>query len=186
MPDHPLIPVAAGAELYAQASEPAETPAPAPDGDGGIWYPLSAVILGLDGDPWSYETGDNVRSGVAIADGTAVVGSSDNNVYGIDISDGTEQWSYETGDIIRSGVAIADGTAVVGSFDNNVYGIDISDGTEQWSYATGDEVESGVAIADGTAVVGSNDNNVYGLQQQSGQRYETPRISTGTEWVREF
>ena len=145
MPDHPLIPVGAGAELYAQATEPAETPAPAPDGDGGIWYPLIELTVGV-----------------------------------------TEQWSYATGDRVQSGVAIADGTAVVGSDDNNVYGIDISDGTEQWSYETGDSVQSGVAIADGTAVVGSNDNNVYGLLQQTEQRYETPRISTGTEWASEL
>ena len=144
MPDHPLIPVAAGAELYVQETEPAETPAPAPDGDGGIWYPL------------------------------------------IELSGGTEQWSYETGGGIQSGVAIADGTAVVGSNDTNVYGLDISDGTEQWSYATGGDVTSGVAIADGTAVVGSFDNNVYGLQQQTEQRYERPRISTGTEWASKF
>ena len=88
MPDHPLIPVGAGAELYAQPTEPAETPAPAPDGDGGIWYPLIELLSGTE--QWSYETGDDIRSGVAIADGTAVIGSDDYNVYGIDISDGTE------------------------------------------------------------------------------------------------
>lgn len=123
MPDHPLTAVGAAADLYVQETEPAETPQPAPNGDGGVWYPLTQLVTGLDGSPWSYTTGDDVLSGVAISDGTAVVGSNDNNVYGIDLSDGTEQWSYSTGDIVLSGVAISNGTAVVGSGDNNVYGL---------------------------------------------------------------
>jgi len=121
MPDHPLTAVGGGADLYVQATEPAETPSPAPDGDGGIWYPTTQLDGGTE--LWSYATGNLILSGVAIADGTAVVGSFDNSVYGIDIADGTEVWSYATGDLIVSGVAIADGTAVVGSNDNSVYGL---------------------------------------------------------------
>lgn len=101
MPDHPLTAVGGGASIYVQATEPTETPQPAPDGDGGVWYPLT-------------------------------------------------------------------------QFDG---------GTEQWSYATGGSVKSGVAIANGTAVVGSEDNNVYGLQQQTENKYETPQLSDGTNWV---
>jgi len=81
MPDHPLTAVGGGADLYVQATEPAETPSPAPDGDGGIWYPTTQLDGGTE--LWSYATGDVVRSGVAIADGTAVVGSNDNSVYGL-------------------------------------------------------------------------------------------------------
>jgi len=123
MPDHPLTAVGGGASLYVQETEPTETPQPAPDGDGGIWYPLTQRITGLDGSPWSYSTGGDALSGVAISNGTAVVGSDDNNVYGINLSDGTEQWSYSTGGRVLSGVAISNGTAVVGSYDNNVYGL---------------------------------------------------------------
>jgi len=81
MPDHPLTAVSGGASLYVQATEPTETPQPAPDGYGGIWYPLTQLDGGTE--QWSYSTGDRVRSGVAISDGTAVVGSNDNNVYGL-------------------------------------------------------------------------------------------------------
>jgi outer membrane protein assembly factor BamB len=64
--------------------------------------------------------------------------------------------------------------------------IDITDGSELWSFSTGGSVQSGVAIEGGTAVVGSDDGNVYGLQQQAVTRYDTPRVSDGTNWSRQL
>jgi len=223
MPEHPLTAVGGGASLYVQETEPTETPQPAPDGDGGVWYPLT-VFSGGD-EQWSFTTGGDVTSGVAIDSGTAVVGSADNNVYGLDITDGSQQWSFTTGDIISSNIEITNGTAVVGNATGNAYGLAVSDGTEQWNFTTGSEFDrfygvaidngtvvfgvnngnaygvnvtdgteqweftttgnfaGGAAIADNTAVLGNVDDNAYGLRVQTVSKYDTPKLSDGTNWV---
>ena len=142
-------------------------------------YVLTVLIIGINVaaapaaaaanlTTWEYSTGGVVASGVDIENGTAVVGSGDGNVYGIDTTDGSEQWSYDTGSYIQSGVAIQDETAVVGSGNYNIYGIDITDGSEKWSFSTGLVVDSGIAIENGTAVVGSQDDKIYGIDISDG------------------
>jgi len=155
-----------GANIY--VTEPSE-PQPSVGGEGDLWYQLNEFLSSLTSPPsWTYTTGGAVESGIAISNGTAVVGSDDNNVYGLALSDGTEQWSFTTGSAVESGIAISNGTAVAASYDGIVYGLALSDGTEQWSFTTGSAVVSGIAISNGTAVVGSNDNTVYGLALSDG------------------
>lgn len=72
---------------------------------------------------WAFETNSDVRSSPAVVNGTVYVGSFDNNVYGIDASEGTEQWRFQTGDEVRTSPVVADGTVYVGSVDNNVYAL---------------------------------------------------------------
>ena len=70
---------------------------------------------------WSYQTGFNVRSSPAVADGKVFVGSSDNKVYCLDASDGSLIWTYQTGGDVRSSPAVADGKVFVGSRDDKIY-----------------------------------------------------------------
>jgi len=46
---------------------------------------------------WSYATGGAVTSSPAVANGAVYVGSTDNNVYALNASTGTEMWSYNIG-----------------------------------------------------------------------------------------
>jgi len=56
---------------------------------------------------WSFATGDDVDSGIAVDDTAVYAGSDDNNVYGIDKSDGSQIWSFTTGDNVRSGIGLS-------------------------------------------------------------------------------
>ena len=151
-----------------------------PVGDrGDVWYPLTGT--GGDG-VWSFET-DNVRSGVAVADGVVYAGSDDNSLYAVDAEDGTEVWSFSTGGDIRSGVAVADGVVYAGSFDDSLYAVDASEGTEVWSFSTGGLIFSGVTVADGVVYAGSDGNSLYARFAQDGSRYKQPRLSNGTNWI---
>lgn len=122
---------------------------------------------------------------MAISNGTVVIGSKDDNIYGLDVTNGSEVWSYLTGGIVLSGAAILDETAIMGCRDNNVYGVNLLDGTKEWEYTAGDYVESGIAIDDvsNLAVVGSDDTNVYGLQATNSDTYDTPKVSNGDVWI---
>jgi len=70
---------------------------------------------------WNYTTGDLVVSSPAVANGVVFAGSSDNNVYALNASDGSSVWNYTTGDWVVSSPAVANGVVFVGSIDGNLY-----------------------------------------------------------------
>ncbi|MFC6720687.1 PQQ-binding-like beta-propeller repeat protein [Halobacteriaceae archaeon SHR40] len=133
---------------------------------------------------WEFRT-DRVRSSPTVVDGTVFIGSGgifvgeSNNVYALDVGDGSEQWRFETGSGVESSPTVVDGTVFVGSYDDNVYAIDAGDGTEQWRFGTGGLVESSPTVVDGTVFVGSTDDNVYALDADTGD--EQWRLKTGAE-----
>ena len=117
----------------------------------------------------AFETGDRVRSSLAISsDGSTVfVGSNDMNLYAFDAANGTQKWGFQTGSHVRSSPAISsDGTTVfVGSLDGKLYAVHAASGTQKWAFVTGYGVYSSPALSsDGTTVfVGSADKNLYAV-----------------------
>jgi len=85
---------------------------------------------------------------------------------------------------VESGVAVADGTVFFGR-RHNAYAVDAATGDEEWSFATEGDVRSGVAVADGTVFFGSR-HNAYAVTADDTARYTGPRVSDGTEWVRQL
>jgi len=157
---------------------------------------------------WSFETGDDVDSSPAVADGAVYVGSRDNNLYAVDASDGTEVWRFETDNGVFSSPAVADvsegtsdgsstqstnGTVYVGSRDSRLYAVDAEDGTEVWSFEADDWVDSSPTVVDGTVYFGSDDNNLYAVNTEDGEEvwsFETgdlvdssPAVKDGTVYV---
>ena len=51
---------------------------------------------------WTFKTAGPVKSSAAIADGRAIVGSGDSNLYAINLADGKKQWTYKTGGAIEN------------------------------------------------------------------------------------
>jgi len=110
---------------------------------------------------WSYQTGGEVYSSPAVADGRVYVGSWDGKVYCFKDNENTLIWSYQTGDRVWSSPAIAGGRVYVGSYDDKVYCFKDNENTLIWSYQTDGFVDSSPAVADGRVYVGSVDGNVY-------------------------
>lgn len=94
MPDHPLTAIGGAASLYVQETEPTETPQPAPNGDGGIWYPVETTQAG--DREWKF-TSDDITGGVAVSNEYAVFTDSDTAYY-VDTSDGSLVWSNSSND----------------------------------------------------------------------------------------
>lgn len=103
-------------------------------------------------------------------------GSSDSNVYALNIETGEKIWQYKTGGSIHSSPAIYENFLIVGSWDSNIYCLDATIGTENWKYETGKDIDQYIwigiqaspSISDGIAYVGSRDAKFYALNIISG------------------
>lgn len=104
-------------------------------------------------------------------------GSSDSNIYALDMQSGEKVWSYKTGGSIHSSPAIFNNSVVVGSWDSNVYCLDAATGTENWTFATGKDVETYIwlgvqaspSIDNGMVYIGSRDAKFYAIDLETGE-----------------
>lgn len=135
-------------------------------------------------DPWDF-----YLSSPAVWNGTVYFGSSDGNVYALDVYSGALKWKFKTGDIVHSSPAIADGTLYIGSWDTYLYALDAATGTEKWRFKTGDDpdahnhvgIQSSPAVMDGVVHFGSRDSYAYGVDATTGKQLW--KFSTDGSWV---
>jgi hypothetical protein len=86
---------------------------------------------------WYFETGGGLaNSNPAVVNRTVYVGSTDQNVYALDATEGTERWRFRTGYWVGGGPAVADGAVYACSADQNVYALDAADGTKRRRFQT--------------------------------------------------
>ena len=141
---------------------------------------------------WKVKTGGKVISSPAIVAGTAYVGSSDSQLYAIDISDGTVRWKFPTEGPVNSSPLVAGGLVYFNSVDGNFYAVDTATGKAAWKFQTEGERRfsapgihgitpkkevmpdpfdvylSSPAMLNGTIYFGSGDHNVYALDGETG------------------
>ena len=108
--------------------------------------------------------------------GLVYFGSSDSNVYAIDLATGAKVWSYKTEGSIHSSPALYENSLVIGSWDSAIYCLDATTGLEQWSYTTGKDIEQYIwigiqaspSIENGIVYIGSRDAKFYALNIKTG------------------
>lgn len=141
---------------------------------------------------WKFHTAGAVISSPAIANGTAYVGSTDGNLYAIDLESGAQKWKFPTKVRVTSSPAVDGGVVYFESYDSNFYALDAADGKLKWKFKTGGEhrfsakhlhgIEpaaetmpdpfdfylSSPAVWNGAVYFGSGDGNVYALDTATG------------------
>lgn len=141
---------------------------------------------------WRFKTGAEVKSSAAIADGRTFIGSSDANVYALDLHSGEKLWSYKTDDAVESSPLLLEGTVFVGSSDGFLYALDAETGQVKWKYETDGEILSApnwTRSPDGLRtwiLVGSYDNRLHCVEAETGQSvwtYETDNYVNGSPAV---
>jgi len=135
-------------------------------------------------DPWDF-----YLSSPAVSNGAVYFGSSDGDVYALDVYSGALKWKFKTGDVVHSSPAIADGTLYIGSWDTYLYAIDAASGKEKWRFKTGDDpdahnhvgIQSSPAVVDGVVYFGSRDSYAYAVDVGTGKQLW--KFSTDGSWV---
>lgn len=135
-------------------------------------------------DPWDF-----YLSSPSVWNGTVYFGSSDGNVYGLDVYSGAMKWKFKTGDVVHSSPAIVDGTLYIGSWDTYLYALDAASGAEKWRFKTGDDpdahnhvgIQSSPAVVDGVVYFGSRDSYAYAVEAATGKQLW--KFSTDGSWV---
>lgn len=83
----------------------------------------------LTGIKWKFHTNGRVISSPAVVDGVAYVGSTDCNLYAIDVISGVQKWKFETKGWVVSSPAVTAGTVYFESYDSNFYAVDATTGS---------------------------------------------------------
>jgi eukaryotic-like serine/threonine-protein kinase len=142
---------------------------------------------------WRFQTQGRVVSSPAVANGTIYVGSTDQNLYALDLDSGNKKWSFATDGPVVSSPAVSDGVVYFGSYDGKFYAVDTANGQLKWKFQTGGERRysgkhlhglqpaeetmpdpwdfylSSPAVWNATVYFGSGDGNVYALDAAKGQ-----------------
>jgi len=141
--------------------------APSEAGDqASTWHAASDVDA-----LWSFQCEDQVRSSPLVYRGVLYVGAHDNNLYAVNIQDGSFRWKYTTDAAIVSSPAVAPNENLIlfGSTDNLLYAVDLRLGQLAWTVPTRGPVLSSPAVAHGHVFVASDDGNLYAVQLATGR-----------------
>jgi outer membrane protein assembly factor BamB len=147
----------------------------------------------LTGVKWKFHTNGYVISSPAIANGAAYVGSTDGNLYAVDLQTGSQKWKFKTDARVVSSPAVENGVVYFGSYDGQFYAVDAASGQLKWKFATPGERRfaakhlhgslppgetmpdpfdcflSSPVVSNGNVYLGSGDGNVYALDAASGK-----------------
>src|SRR2546430_10920243 len=98
-----------------------------------------AGVPKLSGVKWKFHTKGYVISSPAIANGIAYVGSTDGNLYAIELENGAQKWKFKTDARVVSSPAVDSGIVYFGSYDGKFYAVDAVSGQLKWKFATSGE-----------------------------------------------
>ena len=102
-----------------------------------------------------------VYSSPAAADGIAVFGARDRNVYGLDLATGKKLWSFPTRGDVDSSPVISGGRVYVGSKDKRLYILDLKTGRKLWDFVATRGITASPAIAEGVVVIGDTGGSLF-------------------------
>jgi len=141
---------------------------------------------GISGNPyrlWRYDSGTNLRSTPAIANGSAYFGTSDGYLVALDLLTGLPRWRFDLGGYpVSAAPAVVDRTVYIGS-GYAVFAIDEERGIERWRFPMSYAGESSPTVEGGVVYVASKEHNLYALDAQTGERewsYRTDGLLFGS------
>src|SRR5882724_4486039 len=141
---------------------------------------------------WKFHTDGMVISSPVVSAGVLYIGSTDGNIYAIDIKSGKQKWKFPAGVRIASSPALAGGLLYFASYSGSFIALDIVTGQVKWKFATEGEHRftakhlhgglpetesdpdpfdvylSSPTVVDGSVYFGSGDGNIYALDAVSG------------------
>ena len=111
---------------------------------------------------WKYRTNSQVLSSPLAYNQVVYIGSNDQNLYALNIIDGSVKWRCATNGLVKSSPAIYGGHIFVGSYDKNLYALDTATGSVKWLVNVNGTIECSPVIDNFTAPTGFN-SQISGL-----------------------
>lgn len=132
---------------------------------------------------WRFDTGGEVYSSPAIANGIVYVASKSGLLYALDAGSGAELWRVTVSDYVtRSSPAVVDGTVYIGG--GFVFlALDAKTGIERWRVPVQYSGQATPTVAGGMVVISSQEGYVFGIDARTGEikwRSPTDGVTFGT------
>lgn len=126
----PPSPEGGSQDVYVQDTEPTETPQPAPDGDGGVWYEQTTNPVVKE---WDYLGNGGITPQAYDTTRDNIIAFNRGNVIALDL-DGNIRWKHTNPNSTSGGALYSPEQDVVayGTNQASVIGLDASDGTQLW------------------------------------------------------
>ena len=128
---------------------------------------------------WSFKTGGQIRSGVAIAADAVYFGSDDGSVYAVDKATGKQKWSYKTNGYVEASPAIDDSRVYIGSVDGTFSALDRKTGNVAWQSELGTPIRHAALVIGDKVAFHADDNHLYLLNKQTGKELSKVNIYRG-------
>jgi outer membrane protein assembly factor BamB len=134
---------------------------------GDEWGQADQSVTAL----WRFQCEDEVRSSPTIHNGVLFVGAYDNNLYAVDIQNGSFKWKYPASEGISSSPVVApeENLVLFGSLDQHLYAVETRTGHVSWTVKTQAPVQSSPTVAHGHVFFGSDDGNLYAVRLSTGR-----------------
>jgi outer membrane protein assembly factor BamB len=105
---------------------------------------------------WITTTASQVYSSPYADNQYVYIGSNDQNLYSLNIIDGSVKWKFTSLGLIKSSPVVYQGTVFVGSYDKYIYALDSATGTQKWNVNTNGTIECSPVLNNQVAMFGYN------------------------------
>jgi eukaryotic-like serine/threonine-protein kinase len=134
--------------------------------DNGIIYAVdeSGEII------WDLATSGSFQAHATISDNLVYIGSTDGNLYVVNLNSGNLEWTFDSGAKIYYGAAITKTKVVFGTTGHKVFCLNKKTGKEFWFFEAGSVIGTNPVIAGQVVYFGSLDKNMYAIDLNSGEK----------------
>jgi len=105
---------------------------------------------------------------------TIYFGSTDGNIYALDIRSGYMRWVYKTKGSINSVPYGDENNIYIGSNDGFLYAISRKDGTKSWAFEADSTIQSTITRTDESVLFVSDGGHVFAVSPEGQEQYRLP------------
>ncbi|MCC7492534.1 MAG: PQQ-binding-like beta-propeller repeat protein [Fimbriimonadaceae bacterium] len=135
---------------------------------GGSAYTPQRLALPLS-LKWEFATKDCVYSSPAVANGSVFIGSTDKQLYGLDVDSGAERWTYDAEAELHASPCVLDGRIFIGALDGQMHCVEQETGRPVWRQRLGESLASSVRGLGPRLFVGTTDGSLVAFAPDDGQ-----------------
>jgi outer membrane protein assembly factor BamB len=140
---------------------------------------------------WRFDAKDTIEGAPAVAGGLVYVGSGDEHLYAVNLTDGKQKWGFKAGPF-KASPSVRGDAVYAGDSDGKFYCVDAVTGKQRWSFETSGEIVGGANFVGDLVLFGSYDETLYCLTPDGKQKWQfktsgpfngSPAVADGKTFV---